>query len=163
MAEEKAVLTDEEKAIVAHVEHEIGELEKPFWKLSPGQWIVTLGLVAAVVGIFYFISKPSGEPRGIAALASPSIATMEPRIGKLTGPPSKFRWESISGANKYLFTVSGWNNTTPLIERTVPTSQLELTADEQAKISGKGSYNWKVQARSSQGAILAEGKGAFNF
>lgn len=149
---------------VDRFEHEIEELEKPMGH-SIRQWIV--GLVAAVVivgGIFvgsYFANKKTRVAADGADLQH--IEIMEPKRGTLSTTPYVFRWDSISGTDRYLVTVQKVGQSGDVISRSTRMSSLELTAEEREKLGGGGAFKWVVQAQTKGGQALAQGGSTFSF
>src|SRR5438093_12076379 len=92
---------DERETTVDRFEHEIESLEEPMGH-SARQWLFALAVAAALVGAFFLGSMIQGnKPSDRSSSAIASIDTLEPRPALLAEKPTRFRWESLSGASKY--------------------------------------------------------------
>ena len=159
--EPASTANDEAETTVDRFEHEIQQLEEPLGH-SARQWLVAVAVAAALVCAFFLgsmiQSKKSVDP---SSLAIASIDTLEPQPAVLSEKPTRFRWESLSGATRYMLTIREAGGDQDLIVKEAQGSFVELGPDEVAKLAKGGRYQWMVRALSRQGTI-DEGRSSFS-
>ena len=142
-------------------ERDIEELEAPAWRTNKTQLVALIVLlVAATAAIAFLVTRERAKPKTAVA----SIMTMEliePRPGKLSNTPTRFRWETISGTKYYSFAVSAKDATSVLIQRAPSNPSVTLTPEELARLAKGLAYTWSVEAYSDTGKPLARAQGAF--
>jgi len=143
-------------------QHDIEELEAGSgWKgILRGALIVGLAL-GAVLAVYFTVGKKPPPPR-LTTKGTVFIEPLEPARGKLSSPPTTFRWETVSGRSDYVFRLLEKGNPVPLAERTVRESKVSLLPDEAGRLARGKSYIWSVDARGSDGKILGSGRGSFD-
>ena len=143
-------------------EHQIEELEGVGGPRRWGRWIGGAILLAGIAAVLIFVKPPPKTPGGSATKGIPQLDLALPRPGKLDSPPVQFRWESVSGKFNYSFRLNVLGGQTPLVEKTVKESTLDLTAEEAARLTKGRSYVWEVAALTKQGTKLAAGQSYFD-
>jgi len=146
------------------MQHEIEELEGGSGWKGVLRWVLIVVVAVGIVAGLYITGgkRPKSTPTFSSRTPTVIIETEEPPRGKLASPPSRFRWESVSGRSDYLFRVMAKGVPQPLIERVVRENAAELTPDESARLVKGGSYIWEVEARSKNGKALAAGRSFFD-
>jgi len=155
--------SEENETAVDRFEHEIEELEHPLGH-SFRQWIIGVASAAVLVGAFFVgaILLSRTTPKGDSRLIDTTIDTFEPQRSLLADKPTKFRWESISGAKSYIVRIQEDGGTNDLIARETRNNWLELTPEEQSRLVRGGRYIWSVRARSREGWSIAQGDSSFS-
>ena len=143
-------------------EHQIEELEGVGAPRKWGWWIVVGILLAGIAAVLIFVKPPPKTPAASAAKGVPQLDLTLPRPGTLASPPAQFRWESVSGRFNYSFRLNVLGSQTPLVDRTVRESTLDLTPEETARLTKGRSYVWEVAALTKQGTKLAAGQSYFD-
>lgn len=148
-----------------HLEEEIKNLEgvtrfgRP---LRIGAFVIFV--VAAVTGAIWWVSSPppitSSSHRSYVATAGSPIEVVEPR-GNLADPPMRFAWESVSGRLQYVVRVYVKGENTPVLERMVTSSFVELTPGEQARMTHGKTFVWTVVAQGKDGSTIGAGQQTF--
>ena len=129
---------------------------------SARQWLVAVAVAAALVGAFFLGSVVQWTKNlDPSSSAIASIDTLEPQAALLSDKPTRFRWESLSGASKYILTIREAGGDQDLIIKESEGSFVELGSDEVAKLAKGGRYEWRVRALSRQGTI-GEGHSGFS-
>jgi len=142
-------------------ERDIEELEAPTWRTNKTQLVALLVLlVVAAIFITFLATRERRKPKADVASVM-AMELIEPRPGKLSNTPTKFRWETISGTKYYAFTVSAKDATSVLIQRAPSNPSVTLTQEELARLAKGLSYTWTVEAYSDTGKPLARAQGAF--
>jgi hypothetical protein len=147
-----------------HLEEEIKNLEgvtrfgRP---LRIGAFVIVT--VAAVAGAIWWVSSPppitSSRASYVTTTGSP-IEVVEPR-GNLAYPPARFAWESVTGRLQYVIRVYVKGENTPIVERMVTSSFVELTPGEQARIPRGKTFVWTVVAQGIDGSTIGAGQQTF--
>jgi hypothetical protein len=146
-----------------HLEQEFKNLEGVTRFGTPlrigGFVLIVVGVIAAAV--WWVVNPPSYTPRKsyITTTDSP-IEVVEPR-GNLSGPPTRFVWESVTGRLQYVVRVYVKGEHTPIVERMVTTPFVELTPGEQARIPRGKTFVWTVAAQAKDGSTMAAGQQTF--
>jgi hypothetical protein len=143
-------------------ERDIEELEAPTWRTNKTQLVALIVLLIAAAAFVTFLATRERAKTGKAAV--PSIMAMEliePRPGKLSNTPTKFRWETISGTKYYAFSLTPKNASSVLIQRAPSNPTITLTPEELGRLEKGASYAWGVEAYSDTGKLLAKGQAAF--
>ena len=162
MAAPETVAPPHDETSVERFEHELEALEGVGVKKRWGRWIFGALILAGVVAAFFIFGHPQ-KRMGVTAIGgAPVLELSEPRGGKLAAPPSRFRWESISGRSSYQFKLSLAGSPAPILDKTVKESTLDLTPEEKARMVAGSSYVWQVEAKDKTGRNLAAGKGFFD-
>ncbi len=143
-------------------ERDIEELEAPTWRTNKTQLVALIILFVIAAIVVAFLATREKQQIKPAAPAVVSIDLIEPRSGKLSNTPTKFRWETVSGTKYYSFalTVKGGGST--LVQRAPSQPQLTLTPEEHDRLAKGLSYDWSVEAFSDVGTLLARGSGSFD-
>lgn len=143
-------------------EHQIEELEGVGAPRRWGRWIGGVILLAGIAAVLIFVKPPPKTPGASALKGILQLDLALPKPGKLDSPPVQFRWESVSGKFNYSFRLNVLGSQTPLVERTVKESRLDLTPEETALLTKGRSYVWEVAALTRQGTRLAAGQSYFD-
>ena len=123
--------------------------------------IVLVGIVA--VGVWWVVSPPpitSSSRKSYVTTTGSPIEVVEPR-GTLADPPTRFAWESVTGRLQYVVRVYVKGENTPIVERMVTTSSVELTPGEQARIPRGKTFVWTVVAQGKDGSTIGAGQQTF--
>ena len=143
-------------------QHDIEELEggSGFKGFLRGLVIIVLA-VGVVVVMYFSAGKKPPAPR-MSAKGTVMIDILEPAKGRLSLPPTHFKWESIAGRNDYMFRLLQKGNPKPLVERSVRDNSTDLSADEASRLVQGSGYIWEVEARTKDGKTLGSGRGFFD-
>ncbi len=158
--DKKAPANPEMESPEERFEKEIEELEAPSWRKNRSQLIAIIVLIVVVAAGIYVLTQFQSKPVQVAK--GPSVLPIEmkePKLGKLTSAPTKFRWETISDTKYYGFRILAGGS--PVIERAATNPTVTLTDDEVKKLTAGRAYKWEVQAYSEQGRTLGRGEGSF--
>ncbi len=163
MSQDKTVSgRDEYESPEDRFEHDIEELESPSWhrnKVLIGLVLVIVVLVGAGITYLFMTEKKQVKPTGPLVM---SIDVLEPRPGKLSNTPSKFRWETVSKTKYYSFVLSLKGTDMVLTQRASNTPSVTLTPEERDRLLKGKSYTFKVQAFSDTGSILGRAESSFD-
>jgi len=151
----------EVESTVDRFEHEIEDLEKPM-AIGPRQWIVGVAVMAAIVGAFLIGSKMQWKTADASKPVVTVIEIVSPRTGLLDARPTTFQWDSVARTSRYVLSIREYQGNSDLIVKETPTSTVELTEDEANRLAKGGRYQWKVEARSSEGWTIGLGNGSFS-
>jgi len=146
------------------LQHDIEELESGSGWRAVVRWLVVIVLALVVVGALYYTAsgrKPAPAPR-MTSTGSFIIETQAPPRGKLDTPPTKFKWESISGRTDYMFQILEKGVPKSVVERSVRENSAELTADEASRLIKGTTYIWVVDARGTDGKVMGSGRSWFD-
>jgi len=142
-----------------HMEEEFRALEEP--RRPWGLWVGGAILVAAAGAAYYFLADRSPRPTRALAATGAIIEISAPRGGRLAQAPPGFAWESISGRHDYRFVLTAEGQATPLVDRAVRNTSIELKPEELALLTSGRSYAWTVTARQADRRVFATGQGRF--
>ena len=148
-----------------HLEEEIRNLEGVTRFGRPLRiGALVLFLVAGVAAAVWWVVSPppttfSSRKSYVTTTGSP-IEVVEPR-GNLAEPPMRFAWESVTGRLQYIVRVYVKGENTPIVERMVTTSFVELTPGEQARIPRGKTFVWTVVAQGKDGSTIGAGQQTF--
>jgi hypothetical protein len=150
---------------IEHLEEEIMALE------GVTRWGKTIRIVSLVVllcaiaaGITWFVTSPPGISSARMSYLPQTnnmIDVNEPKGATLTEPPTRFAWESVTGRLQYIVRVYVKGSNTPVFERMLTASSLELTPDERARMPKGSSYVWTVVAQGKDGSTIGAGQSTF--
>lgn len=143
-------------------EHDIEELESPSWRKNKTQLVALMILVVVAAALIFWMAQREKPKITQAGPAVTQIDVIEPRPGKLSNTPTKFRWEALSGTKYYAFSLSGKGAPSPLVRRSPSNPTVTLTPDEQNRLVKGSSYTWMIESFSDTGKILGRGEGAFD-
>jgi len=149
-----------------HLEEEIKALEgvtrfgRP---LRIGALAVFLVAVVAAA-VWWVVSPPpitsSSRTSYVSTTGSP-IEVVEPKGLTLADPPSRFAWESVTGRLQYVVRIYVKGTSTPVLERMVTRSSIELSSDEQARMPRGETFVWTVVAQGKDGSTIGAGQATF--
>lgn len=143
-----------------HMEQELRELEgegkSKWWK-----WLFIVGIAVIAVLAYTLTGKQSATPPPAGPQEGVAIDMQQPATGKLAAAPSRFEWESVSGRYQYRLTVTRMDEKTPLIDKTVKDSHVELAVDEIGRLTPRATYVWRVEALDKGGRKLGSGQSHF--
>ncbi len=162
MPNDQVVASPENETSEDRFERDIEELEASNWRHNPTLIIAVIALVILVgAGITYLFmtEKQRAKPMGPVVM---QIEMLEPRPGKLSNTPTRFRWETVSSTKYYSFALSGKGTSSVLIQRAASNASITLTSEELNRLVKGGSYVWKVEAYSDIGKVLGRGDAAFD-
>ena len=151
---------------IEHLEEEIKALEGVTRFGRPLRIAaLVIFLVAGVSAAVWWVMSPppitsSSRKSYVTATGSP-IEVVEPRGVTLDDPPSRFAWESVTGRMQYIVRVYVKGASTPVLERMVTTSSVELTPGEQARIPRGKTFVWTVVAQGKDGSTISAGQASF--
>jgi hypothetical protein len=123
--------------------------------------LLLAGIVAA--GVWWVTSPPpvtSSRKAYVTTTGSP-IEIEEPKGRTLDDPPVRFAWESVSGRLQYVVRVYVKGTSTPVVERMLTTSSLELTTSEQQRLPRGKTFIWTVVAQGKDGSTIGSGQATF--
>lgn len=143
-----------------HMEQELRELEgegkSKWWK-----WLFIVGIAIVAVLAYTWTGKQSTTPPPAGPQEGVAIDMPQPAAGKLSAAPTRFEWESVAGRYQYRLTVTRAEEKTPLIDKTVKDSHLDLAIDEVGKLKKGATYVWRVEALDKGGRKLGSGQSHF--
>ena len=156
--------THHENAI-DHFEEEFRNLEgvtrfgRP---LRIGALVIFLVAIVAV-GVWWVVSPPpvTSSRKAYVTTAGSPIEIEEPKGRTLSDPPKHFAWESVSGRLQYIVRVYVKGTSTPVLERMITTSSVDLTTDEQARMPRGKTFVWTVVAQAKDGSTMGAGQATF--
>ena len=161
MSQEPPKVDAEVETPVDRFEHEIEDLEKPMG-LGPRQWLIGVAIMAAIVGAFLVMSMMQAKQPDASTPNIAVIETILPRSGLLDEKPIRFQWDSVARTSQYVLSIREYLGSNDLIVRETPTSTIDLTESEVARLAKGGRYQWNVKARSAEGWTIGEGNGSFS-
>lgn len=158
--EQRETLTSPEDRL----QHDIEELESGMGWRGTAKWIAIFGVAAAVViGVYLTVGKaePTKTPR-MTAKGGMVLDIVEPANGKLSLPPTRFKWEAVAGRSDYTFKLMAKGVPTAIVDRVVRESSVQLGDLETSQLKPGGSYVWEAQARDKEAKILGTARGYFD-
>jgi hypothetical protein len=145
-------------------EREIEELEAPSWRRDKTQifvWILLVVIVA--IGVAWMVTRERQQLQAKASAPTTlRIEMLEPRPGRLTNTPTKFRWEVVSGTKYYAFRLTEQGRDAPVIERAATLNKVELTPEEAGRLLKGKTYLFEVLAYSDLGKIQGQAQGKYD-
>jgi len=123
--------------------------------------ILLVGIVAG--GVWWVLRDPpvtSSHKAYVTTSGSP-IEIEEPKGRTLDDPPSHFAWESVSGRLQYVVRVYVKGTSTPVVERMITTSEVNLTPTEQERMPRGKTFVWTVVAQGKDGSTIGSGQATF--
>ena len=102
-----------------------------------------------------------GRPLRIGALVILLVGIVAVGVWWVASPPSHFAWESVTGRLQYIVRVYVKGTSTPILERMITTSSVELTTDEQARMPRGKTFVWTVVAQGKDGSTIGSGQATF--
>lgn len=128
--------------------------------------LVLIGGVAAALLLLSPGRTPTSEQSVSKTIAKTSelgiVGALQPSPGKLTATPREFSWGAVQGSSSYTFQLMRLGDTTPLVERTVQVTHVELTPEEAVLMEPGQSYVWKIVAMTGEGTKVAESESYFD-
>ncbi len=143
-------------------ERDIEQLEAPTWRTNKTQLVALIVLFVIAAIVIAFLATREKQQIKPTAPAVVSIDLIEPRSGKLSNTPTKFRWETVSGTKYYSFSLTVKGSPSTLIQRAPSQPLLTLTPEELDRLAKGLSYSWTVEAFSDVGTLMARGSGSFD-
>ena len=148
-----------------HLEEEIRTLEGVTRFGRPLRIGAAVIVIAAIIGaVVWWVTSPppitSARMSYIPSTGSP-IEVVEPKGATLAGPPNRFAWESVTGRLQYIVRVYVKGTSTPVLERMITTSSVDLTTDEQARMPRGKTFVWTVVAQGKDGSTIGSGQATF--
>jgi len=162
MPDEKITVAPQGETSEDRFERDMEELEAPNWHRNRTLIVMVLALIVVVgAGITYLFmtEKKQIKPTGPVVM---QIEILEPRPGKLSNTPTRFRWETVSATKYYSCSLTVTGAAVALIQRASNGPSITLTAEEQSRMAKGASYVWKVDAYGDTGKILAHGESSFD-
>ena len=157
---------------VHHHENAIDHFEEEFKNLEGvtrfgrplriGALVILLAGIVAV-GVWWVVSPPpvTSSRKAYVTTAGRPIEIEEPKGRTLADPPSHFAWESVTGRLQYIVRVYVKGTSTPVLERMMTTSSVDLTTDEQARMPRGKTFVWTVVAQGKDGSTIGSGQATF--
>jgi hypothetical protein len=126
---------------------------------------IVLVLVGAVSAAVWWVLSPppitSSVHRSYATTTGSPMDVLEPKATTLADPPARFAWESVTGRLQYVVRVYVKGETMPTVQRMTTTTFVELTPDEQARMTRGKAFVWTVAAQGKDGTTIAAGQSSF--
>jgi hypothetical protein len=153
-------------------ENSIDHFEEEFKSLEGmtrfGRPLRIVGLVLLLVGLVaagvWWVMRPTpvtSSHRAYVATTGSPIEIEEPKGRTLDNPPVHFAWESVSGRLQYVVRVYVKGTSTPVLERMLTTSSVDLTPEEQARMPRGTTFVWTVVAQGKDGSSIGAGQATF--
>ena len=119
------------------------------------------GIVAACVWWGVSPLQVTTSRKAYVTTAGSPIEIEEPKGRTLDDPPSHFEWEAVTGRLQYIVRVYVKGTSTPVLERMITTSSVDLTTDEQARMPRGKTFVWTVVAQGKDGSTIGAGQATF--
>jgi hypothetical protein len=123
--------------------------------------LLLAGIVAG--GVWWVVSPPpvTSSRKAYVTTSDTPIDIEEPKGRTLDDPPGHFAWESVSGRLQYVVRVYVKGASTPVLERMLTSTAVDLTPEERASMPRGKTFVWTVVAQGKDGSTIAAGQAAF--